>query len=76
MGTSKLTLMIPLPVSAPNGHADEWIVSQAVSVVPATSENDAAGLAVFMPLKPERATGYYRHMLQMLKTAETKAKRG
>ena len=76
MGTTKLTLIIPLPVVAPSGHAYEMMVNQTVSVVPATSENDAAGLAVFMPLKPEHATDYYRHMLQMLKTAETKAKRG
>ncbi|MBI1335876.1 MAG: hypothetical protein GC164_02820 [Phycisphaera sp.] len=74
LGTTKLTLLIPLPdKSHPGKTSSEQelpVVERPVCVCPATAEAGVEGVGVVMPLKPERSATYYRKLRQLVVESE------
>lgn len=75
-GTSKLTLMIAPPMAVGTADDKQMMVNQAVTICPALEDPDIEGIAVVMPMVPQRATGYYHKMRQLLQASEHQQKRG
>ena len=75
-GSSKLTLMIPPPMAVGTADDKQMMVNQAVSICPALDDPNIEGIAVIMPVQPQRATGYYHKMRQLLQASERRRKRG
>ncbi|MEX2215169.1 MAG: hypothetical protein WD768_13630 [Phycisphaeraceae bacterium] len=72
LGTSKLTLFVPVPVKDPNQKPSEVHVNKPVAVCPA-SRSDTNGVAVVMPLTPEHGTSYYSKVRETVVAAEKRA---
>jgi len=70
LGTSKLTLMVPVPVKGPDTPASEVFVNKPVCVCPAENHDQAQGIGVVMPLRPERANSFYEKLRQQVVEAE------
>ncbi|MBI1338467.1 MAG: hypothetical protein GC164_16110 [Phycisphaera sp.] len=74
LGTTKLTLLIPLPVKSHPGKTSSEqelpVVERPVCVCPATAEAGVEGIGVVMPLKPERSATYYRQLRQLVVESE------
>lgn len=64
-GTPKLSLMIPVPQERQSPGQDAY-VSQAVAICPATNSDDIEGIAVLMPVNPERSTAYYKKLREIV----------
>ncbi len=70
LGTSKLSLLVPVPVHTTNGKAGTDYVNKPVLVCPATDEDKIRGIGVLMPLKPTNGSDYYMKTKQAVVDAE------
>jgi hypothetical protein len=70
LGTSKLALMVPVPVHTDNGKAGSDYVTKPVLVCPATDEDKVRGVGVLLPLKPANSMDYYMQSRQAVADAE------
>jgi hypothetical protein len=70
LGTSKLSLMVPVPIHTANGKAGSDYVTKPVLVCPATDEDKVRGVGVLMPLKPTNSMDYYMQSRQAVADAE------
>jgi hypothetical protein len=74
LGTSKLTLFIPVPVADGNRKPDEMHVNKPVAVCPASTDGQVPGIGVVMPLTPEHGVGQYERLRQQVVEAEKRTK--
>ena len=73
LGTSKLTLFVPVPVKDMNQKPGEVFVNKPVAVCPASRTSETNGVAVVMPLTPEHGTSYYQKVRETVVAAEKRA---
>jgi len=74
LGTSKLTLFVPVPRKPTGESTAELFVSKAVAVCPATDESDVRGIGVVMPLQPSNGVLYYMKARKAVVDAEEHSK--
>lgn len=73
LGTTKLTLFVPVPVKDVNKKPSESFVNKPVAVCPANREAEGQGVAVVMPLSPENGAGYYTKVRDVIVASEQRA---
>lgn len=74
LGTSRLTLLVPVPIRYNETAADiGTFVNKAVCVCPADGQDGVHGVGVVMPLTPERSIKYYEQIRQQVTEAEGRA---
>jgi len=74
LGTSKLTLFVPIPRKPVGNERSEPFVNRAVAVCPATDEDKVRGVGVLMPLQPRNGAEYYMKVRQLVADAEERCK--
>lgn len=83
LGTSKLTLFIPVPIKAATTPALQTFVNNPIPVCPASNESDSGhrgdrgdsserGIGVVMPLTPTNAHEYYEKLRHLVTSSEHK----
>ena len=70
LGTSKLTLLVPVPVKDVNQKPGEVFVNKPVAICPAIRDSETQGVSVVMPLTPEHGASYYTKMREMIAASE------
>ena len=70
LGTSKLTLFVPVPIKDTNQKPSEVFVNKPVAVCPAVRSDQAQGISVVMPLSPEHGTAYYNKVREVIAASE------
>jgi hypothetical protein len=74
LGTSKLTLFVPIPRKPVGNERGELFVTKPVAVCPANDEHKVRGVGVLMPLQPVNGTSYYMKARQVVADAEERCK--
>jgi hypothetical protein len=74
LGTSKLTLFVPIPRKPVGNERGELFVTKPVAVCPANDEASVRGVGVLMPLQPVNGVSYYMKARQMVADAEERSK--
>lgn len=72
LGTSKLSLIVPVPVRHPKVKPSEVCVNRPVIACPSNGEG-ARGIGVVMPIQPGNALSYYTKIREVVRKAEGKA---
>jgi len=76
LGTSRITMFVPVPVRSPAAKAGETYVNKPVPICPADGTGSATGVAVVMPLHPERANRCYEQVRRVVVESEQKVANG
>lgn len=72
LGTSKLTLFIPIPRKATGGATGESYVNKPIAVCPATDEEGVRGIGVVMPLQPRNGKEYFMKVRKLVSDSEAR----
>ena len=73
LGTTKVTLLVPVPVKDAGKRSPETCVDKPIAVCPATRDADNKGIAVVLPLQPENGTSYYTKVRKIIAASEKRA---
>lgn len=73
LGTTKLTLFVPVPVKDSTRQSRELIVDKPIAMCPANKDADSKGIAVVMPLTPENGTSHYAKVRDIVVASEQRA---
>jgi hypothetical protein len=73
LGTSKLTLMIPVPI-VPEAKRGEACVRQPVLACPCGDDGGQRGIGVIMPINPGNSLPYYSEVRQIVRDSESQAR--
>ncbi len=73
LGTTKVTLFVPVPVKDMNKRPTETFVNKPVAICPANKDADGQGIAVVMPLSPENGAAYYTKVRDVIVASELRA---
>jgi len=75
LGTSKLTLFIPIPDKTREpGTDDGGHVKKPIAICPATDDGGVRGIGVVMPLQPVNGVRFYAKVRQLVVDAEARCK--
>lgn len=70
LGTTKLTLFVPVPVKDSARQSREIFVDKPIAMCPANKDADSKGIAVVMPLTPENGTSHYAKLRDIVVASE------
>lgn len=73
LGTTKVTLLVPVPVKDPSQKPGETFVNKPVAVCPAQRDAQTQGVAVVMPLTPDNSAAYYTKVRDLIVASEQRA---
>jgi hypothetical protein len=74
LGTSKLTLFVPVPVKPGGDRTGDSFVKKPIAICPATDEGKVRGIGVVMPLQPVNGVPFYMKVRRLVAAAEARCK--